>query len=231
MSKPDYSNTIIYKITCKNTDVKDIYVGHTTNYSKRKYSHMQCSSNDKYTSYNNKLYTKIREHGGWDNWNMDIIQTYNCKDLYEARVKEQHHYVELNANLNSVEPLKETLIILNNETEVSSMRFECTKCKTYCAKLSDWNRHINTNKHTRVLATRVYTCSTCNKQFSNYKTQWAHTKRCATQPNSSTDYMTIISQLIRQNNDWKDVITKQAYDHRKETVELVNKLIEAQQSK
>ena len=26
----DYSNTIIYKIYCKNPEIKDIYVGHTT---------------------------------------------------------------------------------------------------------------------------------------------------------------------------------------------------------
>ena len=33
----DYSNTIIYKIYCKNEMVTDIYVGHTTNFTKRKY--------------------------------------------------------------------------------------------------------------------------------------------------------------------------------------------------
>ena len=28
----DYSNTIIYKIYCKNETITDIYVGHTTNF-------------------------------------------------------------------------------------------------------------------------------------------------------------------------------------------------------
>ena len=37
----DYSNTIIYKITCKDPTVNEVYVGHTTNFVQRKYSHKQ----------------------------------------------------------------------------------------------------------------------------------------------------------------------------------------------
>ena len=35
----DYSNTIIYKISCKDTSITDIYVGHTTNFIQRKHTH------------------------------------------------------------------------------------------------------------------------------------------------------------------------------------------------
>ena len=35
---------------------------------------------------------------------MDIIAFYKCKDLNEARQKEQEHFVELNATMNSIEP-------------------------------------------------------------------------------------------------------------------------------
>ena len=37
----NYSNTIIYKLVCKNINIEDCYVGHTTNFSKRKYQHYQ----------------------------------------------------------------------------------------------------------------------------------------------------------------------------------------------
>ena len=40
----DYSNTVIYQIYCKNETVKEIYVGHTTNFIKRKYQHKTLSS-------------------------------------------------------------------------------------------------------------------------------------------------------------------------------------------
>ena len=35
----DYSQTHFYKIVCRNTDIKDCYVGHTTDFTKRKNRH------------------------------------------------------------------------------------------------------------------------------------------------------------------------------------------------
>ena len=37
----DYSNTIFYKIFCKNPEIIDLYVGHTTNFVQRKHGHKQ----------------------------------------------------------------------------------------------------------------------------------------------------------------------------------------------
>ena len=46
----DYSNTIIYKIMCKDPLICDIYVGHTTNFSQKKYAHKnELQSNKKNT--------------------------------------------------------------------------------------------------------------------------------------------------------------------------------------
>ena len=35
----DYGKTIIYKIVCKELTIKDCYVGHTTDMTKRKHAH------------------------------------------------------------------------------------------------------------------------------------------------------------------------------------------------
>ena len=35
----DYSKTVIYKIVCNDLNVKDVYVGHTTDFTKRKATH------------------------------------------------------------------------------------------------------------------------------------------------------------------------------------------------
>jgi hypothetical protein len=35
-NQTDYSKTIIYKLCCLDTDVKDIYIGHTTHFTSRK---------------------------------------------------------------------------------------------------------------------------------------------------------------------------------------------------
>ncbi len=97
-----YKNTIIYKISCKDPAVTDVYVGHTIDFVKRQYAHYKSSCD---VNCANKLYTTIREHGGWDNWDMQIVGFFNCKDLYEAREKEQEFFISLGATLNSVEPL------------------------------------------------------------------------------------------------------------------------------
>lgn len=113
----DYSNTIIYKITCNDPNIHDVYVGHTTNFVQRKNAHRLNSINSNSSGYNCKVYQVIRNNGGWDNWNMAIVGFYVCKDIYEAKQKEQEHFVALKANLNSVEPLpqkKLTQLTLNN---------------------------------------------------------------------------------------------------------------------
>lgn len=99
----DYSKTIIYKICCKDESIKDVYVGHTTNFQKRKYNHKMCSHKkcDKV-----KLYKTINDNGGWDNWDMVEVAVYNCGDATEARIKEQYHKKELNATLNTIEVLR-----------------------------------------------------------------------------------------------------------------------------
>ena len=93
----DYSNTIIYKINCKDESIKEVYVGHTTNFSQRKYAHKISSEKDK----NLRIHGIIRENGGWDNWDMIEIAKYVCKDSTEARIKEQEHFNSLqNTNEN-----------------------------------------------------------------------------------------------------------------------------------
>ena len=82
----DYSNTIIYKLYCINPDIKEFYVGHTTNLYERKRRHKTCCNNnsEKNTSYNRKVYRIIRENGGFDNWKFEILETANLKNKYEA---------------------------------------------------------------------------------------------------------------------------------------------------
>ena len=43
----DYSNTIFYKIFCKDTTIKELYVGLTTNFVQRRHAHKQSCKNEK----------------------------------------------------------------------------------------------------------------------------------------------------------------------------------------
>jgi len=75
-NKIDYSNTVIYKIFCKNENVNDLYIGHTTNFYQRKSCHKNACENSKNSLYDIKLYKTIRENGGWDNWKMIQLEEY-----------------------------------------------------------------------------------------------------------------------------------------------------------
>ena len=66
---PDYAKTIIYKLI--NYDYPDlVYVGSTTNFTKRKQKHKESCLNEKSKKHNLKVYTNIRENDGWENWSM-----------------------------------------------------------------------------------------------------------------------------------------------------------------
>ena len=69
-TKIDYLNTVMYKIVCNDLDVKDFYVGHTTDFKGRKCCHKNASENKNHRDRENKLYSTINLYGGWINWNM-----------------------------------------------------------------------------------------------------------------------------------------------------------------
>jgi len=100
----DYSKTIMYKIVCNDLNVKECYVGHTINMTKRKCSHKSRCNNMKDKSYNRKIYQIIRENGGWDNWNMLLVEEFPCKDKYQACKREREVYEELEAKMNTLRP-------------------------------------------------------------------------------------------------------------------------------
>jgi len=80
----DYSNCCIYKI--EHIDKDDlVYVGHTTNFTKRKYSHKSCCNNENKQS---KLYQMIRDNGGFEMFRMIEVEKYSCTDKREAEKRE-----------------------------------------------------------------------------------------------------------------------------------------------
>ena len=189
----DYSNTIIYKIFCKDPNVSDIYVGHTTNFVQRKHAHKQNSMNSKSPCYDLKLYKIIRDNGGWDNWCMEIVNFFNCKDSYEARKKEQEYFVSLNATLSSIESLSskkqtqdaviltdkkdnmEINIEIQQENPKNPKEFECECCDYITCNKKDFNKHILTKKHNynkynkKYNNSPTYVCKYCDYNTCNKK--------------------------------------------------------------
>lgn len=102
----DYSKTIIYKIVCNDLNIKETYVGHTTNMVKRRCQHKHYCNNEKDKMYDLKIYQTIRANGGWDNWSMIQICEFSCNNKEEARAEERRHYEMLNASLNMIKPIR-----------------------------------------------------------------------------------------------------------------------------
>lgn len=100
LHKIDYSKTVIYKICCKDLTIPYVYVGSTSDFIRRKYQHKTYCTNEASSSYNMRLYETIRNHGGWDNWDMVVVEEYPCESSIQARSRERHWYEQLNCNLN-----------------------------------------------------------------------------------------------------------------------------------
>ena len=100
----NYDKTHFSKIVCKDFNLKDCYVGHTTDWIKRRSAHKQNSNQPNLKLYNLHLYKFVREHGGWDNWEMRWIKTMNCENGMEARSEERKCKEEFNATLNGQVP-------------------------------------------------------------------------------------------------------------------------------
>lgn len=100
----DYSKTIIYKICCKDINILDCYIGHTTNFTKRKNQHKSVCNNITDDNYNRYVYTVIRDNGGWDNWNMIQLEEFSCNNKREAEAKEREWIENLKPTLNKNMP-------------------------------------------------------------------------------------------------------------------------------
>ena len=96
----DYSKTHFYKIVCNDLNIKDCYVGHTTNFVKRRWQHKSDCKNTNGKKYDYKIYQFLRDNGNWENWNMILIDTLSCENSFDALRKEREFVEKYNANLN-----------------------------------------------------------------------------------------------------------------------------------
>ena len=229
----DYSNTIFYKILCKDAAITDLYIGHTINFVQRKSAHKRGCNNPNAATYNLKLYNVIRQNGGWDNWRMDIVAHHECKDQRDARAKEQEYFILYNATLNSIEPMpaptyRKTSTLPLKPTNMV-WKFECKPCEYHTSNKKDYNKHLLTQKHLHDKkhdkaepSKREYLCD-CGKQYTHRASLWNHKKHCDFQcnehcdddlhipiPESTNVTNSLINELIKHNNDLKELMMEQS---------------------
>lgn len=94
----------IYKICCNDLDIKEIYVGSCGSLRDRKWKHKFCCTTETDPKYNYPIYQYIRENGGWNNFDLIILERYEYTEKYELRARERYYVELLKASLNSVIP-------------------------------------------------------------------------------------------------------------------------------
>ena len=96
MSDKRKTQYFIYKLACDDCDF--IYVGSTKSIKDRKYKHKSKSKTSDF-----KVYQKIREYGGWENWRMVVLEECdeNVETKQHAEMREETFRLQLKADLNS----------------------------------------------------------------------------------------------------------------------------------
>jgi hypothetical protein len=252
----DYSNSVIYKIACKDASCKELYVGHTTNFVQKKHWHKQCCTNNNSANYNLKIHKMIRETGGWDNWDMEIVHLFNCTNRNEAKKKELEYFALLHATMNSVQSTltpqleKKTVSVenMNNKTvKNEDVKLVCSSCNYSTTRKSSMDKHKSSAKHeinnkvangniqltngnTEVAKNKSYECKNCSKIYSSRVGIWKHSRICKTIEN--------LPEENSKNDDLKilfldmvkqnEEFKKLLIDQHKENHELHKKMLELQ---
>jgi hypothetical protein len=178
----DYSKAVIYKLCCKDPTITDVYVGSTTDFTRRKRGHKDRCNNENGVSYNLKVYQTIRDNGGWVNWDMVEIEKYEATDRNDLHKRERHFIEELGATLNCHIPSrtgeewrqdnKEQLL----EKRKQYYKDNKEKHKLYCQENKKEIRKYNKEKRQKNIQEKRYYCSLCDKAYRDKHTLTTHFK-------------------------------------------------------
>ena len=115
-------------------------------------------------------------------------------------------------------------------------KYFCEKCNCKCRDSSDWDKHAKTKKHNSTNIINMFECRTCNYACNAKSILDKHNKTNKHKTNkeeeirepdaNDSELMTIVKQLLTQNNDLKNFIIEQANEHKKETTDIISKVIE-----
>lgn len=98
----------IYMIYSKNKNIKDFYIGSTTEKVSTRFSKHKYRCEDlKYRYYNYPLYMFIRNNGGFEEWTYKVIEEVECKNKRHLQEIERYYIEDMGATLNGSIPTRE----------------------------------------------------------------------------------------------------------------------------
>ena len=104
----EYTRAVIYKIVCRDPAVTQAYVGSTTNLVNRRACHKKKCNSPKAYHYNHFVYRFIRDHGGFDNWDIVLVEEniVGCSGSQTLHARERYWIETLHAELNTTIPTR-----------------------------------------------------------------------------------------------------------------------------
>tara|TARA_R110002126_G_scaffold40524_6_gene119188 strand:- start:942 stop:1373 length:432 start_codon:yes stop_codon:yes gene_type:complete len=138
----------IYKLQVND----DIYIGSTNCFEKRMYDHKSKTMN----GHHYRLYKTIRENGGWDIVDCQVLLKYECENRIQAIMKEEEFRKVYNACLNTKKAYttKEELNEYyskwretNRDKQNEQLNCLCGGRYTKC----NYTHHLNSKKHINYL--------------------------------------------------------------------------------
>ena len=157
----NYKNSIIYKLCCKNPEITDIYIGSTTNFTRRKHTHKSKCNNINSKNYNYNVYKFIRENGGWNNWDMVLIEEYSCNNKLELHKKERDILEQLGATLNSRVPNRnKKQYYENNKEQIKE------KNKKHKEQIKEYMKEYQKTDKYKEYQKEKIECKICGKSLS-----------------------------------------------------------------
>ena len=148
-----YENSTIYKIVCKDLEIKDCYVGSTTNFNRRKQEHKSRYKSVNSKEYNYKVYQFIRENGGFSNFDITEIERYSALDKNDLHKRERFWLEIFNSTLNSLNP-----IISEEEKKEYNKEYEKTD------KRIQYNKKNDKKQNEKKKLDKIH-CNICNKEM------------------------------------------------------------------
>ena len=121
-------------------------------------------------------------------------------------------------------------------THKKHILFHCEKCAFSCVRKPDWNRHLATAKHLKLINVNhsliekapKFSCEICQKEYKSNVGLWKHKKGCTEEPpaKENKDVIHLLinenKELINENKDFKNLILEMM----KNNTELQKQMLE-----
>ena len=122
---------IVYKLFCKDADATEFYIGSTKEFHRRQLNHKTLCNNEKRKNYNLKVYKYIRDNGGYDKFDYEILELGEYENKYQLQERERFFINTLKPTLNNYIPNRTLKEYYQDNKEIK---------KEYAKEYSDNNR-------------------------------------------------------------------------------------------